>query len=334
MMRATVVDIARAVGVSRTTVSNVMNGRAKCSVEVRERVLQAARELGYTRNMAAKTLVERRSDLIGLVLPSYIDEQLLTKSPFYNLVIDAVNATLRTDALYDLIINCVSSAERSDAIREWAMLRSLDGLIVVGDFPEDALRPLAESRLPMVFIDSYRSSLETPILVNIDDEAGGYKAARHLLDRGYERITICTSDIANSAVNQRRRSGFQRALQEAGLASRHIEAANNFFEGGLAIADVILDSGSDAVFAVSDAMAAGIVKRLVGRGVRIPEDFGVIGFDNLDICEQMVPELTTIDQDIFGKGKAAVTLLMRAIRGEESERRLVMPTRLIQRKTT
>lgn len=311
-----------------------MNGRDKCSTEVRDRVLSVAKDLGYTRNMAAKTLVEQRSNLIGLVLPSYINEQLLTRSPFYNLIIDAVNATLREDGEYDLIINCVSGTEGSRGINEWTLFRSLDGLIIVGDFPDEDLRFLDERGVPMVFIDSYRSTLVSPILVNTDDDAGGYLAAQHLVSRGYRKLAICTTDIEHSSVNQQRFAGFSRALAESGIAPLQIEAQNNLFAGGVEVADRILELGADSIFAVNDVLAAGIVKRLVTRGVRVPKDFGVIGFDNLEICTQLTPELTTVDQDIFGKGKTAVELLMKAIRNENPVRRKLLPTKIVARQTT
>jgi DNA-binding LacI/PurR family transcriptional regulator len=330
--RATIIDVAKAAGVSRTTVSNVMNGKSKCSSETRENILKAARQLGYMRNMAAKTLVEQRSSLIGLVLPTYIDERLLTKSPFYNLIIDAVNSQLRETEDYDLIINCVSRNKMSTVL-DWTMKRSLDGLILVGDFPSESLSELDSLRIPMVFIDSYRCELQSSIFVNTEDEAGGYMATRYLVNKGYSRIAICTSDIRGSAVNQQRRKGYRRALAESGLEESLFEAANNFFDGGVAIADEILARKADAVFVTNDSLATGIVNRLVALGIPIPEEFGVIGFDNLDICSQIVPELTTIDQDIFGKGKAAVKLLLEAIDNGLSPRRLILPTRIVSRQT-
>jgi DNA-binding LacI/PurR family transcriptional regulator len=331
-MRATIIDIAEASGVSRTTVSNVMNGKEKCSSETRERVLDAARKLGYMRNMAAKTLVEQRSSLIGLVLPTYIDEQLLTHSPFYNLIIDAVNSRLRETEDYDLIINCVAPS-RTSTILEWAMKRSLDGLILLGDFSEECLNELASLRIPLVFIDSYRCKLKNSILVNTDDASGGYLATRYLVDKGYARIAICTSDIAGSAVNQERYRGYRKALAESGLEESFFEARNNIFDGGAPIADELLARKADAVFVTNDALAAGVVKRLCALGVKLPKEFGVIGFDNLDICSQMTPELTTVDQDIFGKGKAAMELLLKALNGEKPPHKLVMPTRVVSRQT-
>jgi DNA-binding LacI/PurR family transcriptional regulator len=332
-MRATIIDIAEASGVSRTTVSNVMNGRSKCSQETRERVLAAARALNYMPNMAARTLVEQRSNLIGLVLPTYIDEQLLTHSPFYNLIIDAVNSRLREAEDYDLIINCVATT-RAATIREWAMRRCLDGLILVGDFPDECLAELDSLSIPMVFIDSYACRLELAMLVNTDDEAGGYLATKHLVDKGFSRICICTSDLRGSAVNQERYKGYRRAIAEAGRPELFLEAENNIFAGGARLADELLARGADAAFVTNDALAAGVVKRLVSLGVAIPKDFGLVGFDDLDICSQMSPELTTVNQDIFGKGKAAMELLLRALRGEKPDRRIVLPTHLVSRQTT
>lgn len=329
-MRPTVIDIAKAAGVSRTTVSNVMNRRDRCSAEVRDRVLLAAKELGYTRNMAAKTLVDHRSSLVGLVFPSYLDSRLLTKSPFYNLIIDAVDGKLRGTAQYDLIIHCASS-ERS--IRDWALYRSLDGLILVGDFPDGELEDLDRRKLPMVIIDGYTSSLEGPIRVNTDDEEGGYLAGREFVRRGCRRCGAVTTDIVHSPVNQRRLSGFRRALREEGLAFSHFEAINNFFDGGLDSAPRVAESSCGGIFAVNDMLAAGLLRGLQELGKRIPDDLGLIGFDNLDIAEWVSPELTTVDQDIFQKGTAAIEYLLEAIEGGNPDRSHVLPVRLVRRKT-
>lgn len=332
-MRPTVIDIAAAAGVSRTTVSNVMNRRDKYTPEVRDRVLAAARELGYTRNMAAKTLVDHRSNLIGLVLPSYMNSQLLTKSPFYNLIIDGIDDALRATGRYDLLIHCAAVGENTDAIREWAMLRSLDGLILVGEFPDAALRDLDERALPMVLIDAYECALDSPIRVNTDDEYGGFLAGRYLVSRGAKKAAVCSTDIGNSLVNQRRLAGLKRALDEAGLECRNFEAANNLFEGGLDIARKIAEYAPDSVFAMNDVLAAGLMKGLVKEGIRIPEDLRMVGFDNLEICSQITPELTTIDQDIFGKATLAIKLLLEAIGGGNPPRRVVLPVKLVERNT-
>lgn len=310
-----------------------MNGREKYSPEVRDRVLAAARELGYTRNMAAKTLVDHRSNLIGLVLPSYMNSQLLTKSPFYNLVIDGIDGALRETGRYDLLIHCAAAGGNSEAIREWAMLRSLDGLILVGEFPDDALRDLDTRGLPMVLIDAYECALDGPIRVNTDDEYGGFLAGKYLAGKGARKIAVCSTDIRHSVVNQRRLSGLTRSLGETGLTAVNFEAPNNLFEGGLAIAPQIAAFKPDAVFAMNDVLAAGLVKGLTARGLRIPGDLSVVGFDNLDICGHITPELTTIDQDIFGKAGMAIKLLLEAIAGGNPPRRIVMPVRLVERQT-
>lgn len=330
-MRPTVVDIARIAGVSRTTVSNVMNGRDKCTTAVRDRVLGAARELGYSRNMAAKTLVDHRSDLIGLVLPSYINSQLLTKSPFYNLVIDAVDSALRETSQYDLIIHCTPHSSDKGSIREWTMHRSLDGLILVGDFPDTELADLDRQGVPMVLIDSYECALNSPIRVNTDDEYGGYLAGRHLISQGCETFAVCTTDIVHSAVNQQRLAGFSRALGEAGYAYRHFEAQNNLFDGGMDLADRVMRSNPGGIFAVNDVLAAGLVKGLVARGCLIPTETRVIGFDNLDICTWITPSLSTIDQDIFNKATVAIRLLLEAVGGGIPARRIVLPVCLVER---
>src|SRR5689334_2511134 len=158
-MTVTVKDVAREAGVSRTTVSNVFNGRAKYSSETEEAVLDAARRLGYKPNLAAQSLITNKSHLIGLILPSYVDKNTLTNSPFYNIIIDGVYAVLQDEAYYDVIISCVPNQKALAQVSDWADTRNVDGIIAIGQYDPEFLMALEAKEIPVVLIDNYQAQL-------------------------------------------------------------------------------------------------------------------------------------------------------------------------------
>src|SRR5512141_1523578 len=154
-MRVTVVDVAKEAGVSRTTVSNVFSGKDKCSDETRAAVLAAAKKLGYKPNLAARSLITNQSRLIGMILPSYVDTNTLTNSPFYNIIMDGVYSVLRDEAYYDLLIFSVPYREKLLQVSEWIDARNVDGILALGEYDQTFLKDLNSKGIPVVFIDNY-----------------------------------------------------------------------------------------------------------------------------------------------------------------------------------
>ncbi len=332
-MRATILDIARETGVSRTTVSNILNGKFKCSLETKERVLQASHRLDYRPNLAAKTLVGQRSEMVGLVFPSYVDGQLLSQSPFYNILINALSSQFSEISHCDLLLKAVgpargAPARGSPALRDWVLSRNLDGLIFVGDWGPEELKGLPE--IPCVFIDNYLSPGRGH-RVNIDDQGGARMASAHLLAKGFKRPAFCCTSVQGSAVNAARLWGYMDAVSAAGIKPLLLEPDSLSFEGGRRVAKALAQSPADSVFAVNDILALGILRGLLDLGLNLPQDMGLIGFDDLDGAAQCQPPLSTINQDIFGKGAIAAQSLCRLMAGEELPPQSILPLRLRER---
>lgn len=337
-MGVTIVDIAREAGVSRTTVSNILNGVYKCTEETKIKVLKAAKEMGYRPNIAAKTLVKNTSNLIGVIFPSYIDKNLLTGNPFYNLIIDGINSALMDTAEYDLIINCISQKQESEKITDWIAMRNLDGLIIVGEIENSILTKIQEENVPMILIDNYIFQSENKsnvLFLNIEDEKGIELSTNYLLNKGHEKIAFCSSYIGISSVNTIRYQGYKKTMENRNLKEYIFETESIFFEGGYNIAKEIVESHVDSVVCTGDIIALGLIKGLVELGKQVPQDIAVIGFDNLDITSQYIPSLTTINQDIFGRGREAVNLLLDLIRKKVIEnKKIMMPVNLIERESS
>ncbi len=337
-MRITVIDVAKAAGVSRTTVSNVFSGKGKYSNETREAVLEAAKKLGYKPNLAARALITNRSRLIGLILPSYVDANTLTNSPFYNIIIDSIYSVLRLEACYDLIIYSVPDKDQLARVNDWIDMRNVDGILAVGEYENAFLQDLNAKGLPVVLIDNYaRGAFANFSYINSDDEMGGYLAARHLLEKGHRKIAIC-GDLAGPLM-QKRQQGYRSALREAGCPEYVFDqtaiAIAAPFDAGVHFARRLTEQGCEAAFCTEDMTAIGLIHGLLQQGVQVGRAFGVIGFDNIHFGKQIFPRLSTMDQNIFEKGQTATKTLLETIeRQARRGSRLILPVSLVKREST
>jgi DNA-binding LacI/PurR family transcriptional regulator len=333
-MSITIVDVARAAGVSRTTVSNVFGGKDKCSEETRDAVLAAAKKLGYQPNLAARSLITRRSRLIGLILPSYVDTNTLTNSPFYNIIMDSVYSVLRDEAYYDLIIFSVPYKSKLEQVSEWIDARNVDGILAIGEYDQSFLQELNSKGIPVVFIDNYTHDNYINFSgVVSDDEVGGYLATQHLISKRYKKIALCAVGLA-SPLMQKRCDGYKKAMKEAGLKDFELDGLGIPFEAGLKFADLLASQNFDAVFCNEDMVAVGILHGMLKKGVQVGKDFGLVGFDNIHIGQQVFPELTTIDQNIYEKGETATKMLLMILEKHGSlGSHMVLPVKLVVRDT-
>ncbi|TDT72419.1 LacI family transcriptional regulator [Hypnocyclicus thermotrophus] len=335
-MSITIIDVAKKAGVSRTTVSNVLNHPKRCSNETKKKVLAAIKELNYTPNFAAKTLVNKTSKLIGIILPEYIDNNFLTGNPFYNTIIDGVNSKLTSlDNEYDIIINYLHSKKKKENIIEWVNMRNIDGLIVIGEISKNYIKKIEKSNIPCIFIDNYVDYPKNSITLNIDDKLGGYLATKHLIKKGYQKISFCSSNLKSSKVNSLRYKGYLEALNKYKIDIPIVlESKNIFFDAGVEIAKEILNNNIDAVVSVSDILAIGIVKE-ISKYKKIPNEFGIVGFDNINISNYYTPSLTTINQEIKHRGELALEYLIKLILNKKfNPNILITNINLIEREST
>lgn len=333
-MSITINDVAKEAGVSRTTVSNVFGDRAKYSDETRAAVLAAAEKLGYKPNLAARSLITNQSGLIGLILPSYINTNTLANNPFYNIILDSIYAVLRDEAYYDLLIFSVPYQETRSQIRDRIDTRNVDGIIAVGEYEEDFLQYLESKAIPVILIDNYsQEKYENFSFINSDDEMGGYLATRRLITRGYQKIGLCTLDLS-SPLLQKRIAGYQKAMQESGFQTCIFHQTGSPFNAGTRFADMLCAHRLDAAFCTEDMLAVGVLHRMLRLGISVGKEFGLVGFDNIQIGMQVNPELTTIDQRIFEKGATAAKTLLDVLKKKRPlGSRVILPVNLVPRET-
>jgi LacI family transcriptional regulator len=272
--------------------------------------------------------------LIGLILPSYVDNNTLTNSPFYNIIMDSVYSVLREEAYYDLIIFSVPHKEKLFQVSEWIDTRNADGILAIGEYDQNFMKDLNSKAIPVVFIDNYsRGNYANFSYVNSDDETGGYLATKHLISKGYEKIALCAVELSGPLM-QKRYEGYKRALKEVGCKEYIFDRLGTPFEAGEQFADLLAAQKINAAFCTEDMVAVGVLHGMQRKGVRVGQDFGLVGFDNIHIGRQVFPELTTIDQNIFEKGETATKTLLKILTKKSSlGSRLILPVHLVARET-
>jgi LacI family transcriptional regulator len=329
-------DVAERAGVSIMTVSNVINGnRARVSPETIERVRRIAAELGYVPSASARSLSARSSRLIGLLVPA-ADEDSLMISPHNVAMVGQIERELRRLGYHLLLRGITDQREVSEALRSW----SLDGAILLGFLDEeiDGLTGKTVGGAHALAIDSYSAN---PLTTGprSDDFAGARLATRHLLDLGHRRIVFAGPAFTGVGVVHERFEGYRQAHADVGATwdSRLIETVNTTHAEGRELGLGLLDRQPEAtaVFATADILAIGIMRGLAESGVRVPDDVSVVGFDNLDVCEYAVPQLTTVSQDITAKATTAVRMLIDSIEnGARPSEPVTISVSLVKREST
>lgn len=308
--KVTLKDIAREVGLSPTSVSLVLNDRpCKISEESRRRIKEVAHRKRYIPNQIARSLVTQRSQTIGLVVPNI-------ESRFFSSLARSLELGCRRRG-YALFITNSDDSAGTDAELAWLLAnRGADGLFVVASDEAAGTGSLAEalSKLPVpyVMVDRLIDELACD-KVAFNNEQGGYLACRHLLDAGHRRIA-CIVNVASNT-GRARLAGYERALAECGVASdaRLVLESAYYIADAYAASEALLSTDATAVFASSDNIALGLLKRLYERGLRVPRDYSVVSYDNSAADVLFEPTLTSIEQNVDELADVALELLFRRL---------------------
>jgi DNA-binding LacI/PurR family transcriptional regulator len=326
--RPTLESVAARAGVSRATVSRVVNGLPVTTAS-QESVQRAIAELGYVPNHAARTLVTRRTDLLALVLPEPTT-RVFSDDPFFPGVIHGVSQEL--EAADKQLVLMLAGSEASHArIERSIAAHHVDGVMLASLHGADPL-PTALSRIGIPVVCNERSLGPASVpYVGVDNVGGAAAAVRHLLDSGRTRIaTIAGPQDMIGGID--RLTGYREALR--GSSRRSIVAVGDFtMDSGAAAMRQLLedDPALDAVFVASDLMADGALQALRQAGRRVPDDVALIGFDDIALAAYTDPPLTTVRQPIVDIGRQMARQLLRLVGGETIEPMVVLPTELVVR---
>ena len=324
--RPTLEMVAQRAGVGRGTVSRVINGSSQVSPRTREAVHDAITELGYSPNHAARTLVTRRTDMVALVVSESRDR--LFADPFFADIIRGVSSVLHERDLQLMLTTAGGEAEHK-RVGEYLSGSHVDGAMLVSLHRDDPLTVrLADSGVPVVHGGRpYSEVAPAPFFVDIDNVEGGRVATRHLLESGRERVgTITGPQDMNAGVGRLR--GYREAMAEAGRSvDENLVIQGDFsVKGGAAAMAELLDRGGspDALFVASDMMAIGAISTLRERGMSVPEDVALVGFDDSLMAQHSAPPLTTIHQPTVRMGQEMARLLVDVAIPRTSEAEMVM----------
>lgn len=325
--------IASRCGVSRSTVSRVINNSPNVSPSVRERVLTVLRETNFQPNVVARSLAAGSTHIIGLVVPLQVRH--LFVDPFFPLIIQSASAACSAHD-YTVMLWVAQPDQERRLIRQILHSGLIDGVIISSvQVSDPLLDALLERNVPFVSIGSIPSR-PTISFVDVDNIGSARQGVAHLITQGCRRIGIITGP-QDMIVTQHRLEGYYQAMHEAGLPVQPEWTAESDFtsQGGAQAMQKLLPQRLDAVFAMSDAMAQGAAQVMQAAGVAIPADTALLGFDDLLFAALMTPSLSTIRQPIEQMAQAAVDLLLKMLaKTVSSPTQIVLPTELVLREST
>ena len=331
MQDLTLEDIGKLAGVSRSTVSRVVNNNPNVSDDVRERVLEVIQTTGYHPNVAARTLASHRSWMLGMVTPRSVSS--FFADPYFPRLAQGI-AQACNQYEYTLGLFLVGSKEDEEKIYPRISRKGLlDGILIqAGQIGDQLIDRLIDTSLPLVVVGRPFQT-DNVSYIDIDNNVSAYNAVSHLIRLGRKRIGTIAG-LPASTVSIDRKDGYLKALTERGRSvDESLIVDSDFTEaGGYFAMQQILPAKPDAIFAASDLMAIGAMRAVRDAGLKIPQDIAFIGFDDIPPATQHDPQLTTIRQPIIQFGFNSVEILIDLIEnGIEPARRIIMDTELIIR---
>lgn len=324
----TIEEVAAAAGVSRSTVSRVVNGSTAVSPAALAAVQRAIADLNYVPNRAARSLASRQTLAIGLVVPE--DTTRFFGDPFFASIVSGINERLvRSDYVLNLFI---ASDDPGRKMTSYMQRGNVDGAIIVSHHTSDTFIDRIAATMPVVFGGRPVTERDGDHYVDVDNIAAGRDATDYLISRGHRRIATITGP-QTMAASVDRLQGYREALHAADLPEGPVADGGFSSDGGAAAMREILAAGErpDAVFVASDLMARGAISVLESAGLRVPDDVAVVGFDDSPVATSASPQLTTMRQPSFEQGQTMAGLLLDILAGQNPPHGTILSAELVVR---
>ena len=310
-MAATIHDVARHAGVAPSTVSAVLNQRGYVHPDTLARVQQAIRELDYTPRRSARNLTNRTSGNIGFIV---LDRHFTRAEPFYTRVFIGAEMQARQHDLYVLLTTVPDNYSTQKHLPRFLVEHNVDGVIVAGMAPDRLVHDIMKTNVPVVFVDYGADDIHASRVL-IENREGVSMATRHLIDKGHQKIGFIGSNDGHPSERERY-LGFEDAMREAHLPV-HAEwidrdETDTTLENGVSAFTRIWQSDPrpDAIICFNDAIALGVIHSAASKGVRVPDELAVVGFDDVEAAHLVQPALTTMRVVKEDLGAAAVQALV------------------------
>lgn len=320
--RPTINDVARQCGVAASTVSRALSQPGRINAQTAERIRQAAERMGYRPNPIARALPSGRTLMLALLVPDLTN-------PFFSEMIRGAERQANAGG-YTLVLADTDESAEMEAVHIQRLARLVDGLVIGSPRLSDTKLADFAARYPLVLVN--RELGDVPHVV-IDTPSGMIHAVEHVASLGHRSIAYLAGPRA-SWVDRRRWRALQSAARRLGLTMTRLGPFAPNMAGGTAAAEAVVNSEATAVMAFNDLLAIGTMRRLLARGLRVPEDISVLGCDGIFGADFCHPALTTLAAPLQDSGRAAVTLLLSTLAGPGSRQRVVLPTHLVVREST
>jgi LacI family transcriptional regulator len=323
-------ELAALSGVSRATVSRVING-GPASEATKRRVLAVLESTNFRPNAAARALASGRSGVVGVVM--HVEPGFLFEDPYFSRLLQGMSDALAEQAAGMML--WLGSRSKEETLDQILWMGLLDGVIATADHLDDPLVDgLLASNLPTVLV-GHRRADRTASYVDVDNRQAAETVTSHLVEVGRRSIGHITGRRGTVA-GEDRIVGYLRALERAGDDPDDLMVEGDFSKAsGAAGAEQLLDRGVDAIFCANDATAEGALEAVTARGMRVPDDVALAGFDDLEFAAHLDPPLTTIRQGIQEQGAEAAHTLFRLLQDPGGgPRRVLLPTELVIRQST
>lgn len=322
---ASIREVAKLAGVSPATVSRVMNGTANVDDEKRERVLQAIADTGFVPNAVARSLFKKSAKMIGLIIPSITN-------PFFTQMASAIEKTADEHGYRMIFCNTGTDLEKEKEALTMLTSMNADGIILTTS--NDEIEPYVEQcNVPVVITDRLFKKKSANNYVHCDHYEGGRLAMEHLIDCGCKSI-VCVKGPQHISSAKARYDGYKDVCKEQGIKEQTMDCDYDFNVGLATAEEMLLQYPDlDGVIACNDMVAISIYKVLHKRGIAVPEQIQIVGFDGVYLSDLLTPELTTVAQPIEEIGRKAAELI---IHKDEYQgvQEYVFPAQLIMKETT
>lgn len=320
-------EVAEKAGVSIATASCALNNSPKVSKRTKEKILEAAKELKYTPNKMARSLKKRKTETIGLFLSDF-------GGPFYSDLIKGVQKVVMMNG-YDMIVCSTYGGEKSTGY-SFLKEKGVDGAIILSsDISDEQLKDISRKDFPIILLDR-ELYLDNIYNVLISNKKGAYDATQYLAQKGYKTIG-CIMGPVDSYDAQERYNGYLDAMADVNLpVIPNFSIRGDFTEDGgyQAVRIMLASQKPDAIFCSNDEMALGALKAINEKGMNVPHDIALIGFDDIILASYIKPSLTTISHPKYEWGTTAAQILFQALNKGYKGKNIVLPTKLIIRETT
>lgn len=329
-MSSTIKDVAKKAAVSVATVSRVLNNLPGYSESTRKKVMKAVEELGYQPNAIARGLINKRTQTIGVLFPS-------VSSSFSSAVLQGIEEVAH-DANYSVVVcNTAESGKRTMKYLQVLREKQVDGVIFCSrTLEEEYYQAVQAMNIPVVLVATKSDYEEIPY-VKVDDRQAAYDATSYLISKGHRNIAMISGWEGDEIAGRPRIEGFRQAMSEHNLTlpeDRILDGGFNFERGCEAAAELLMRAPDvTAVFCASDEMAIAMISVAARRGIRIPQQLSIVGYDNLKLAEMSNPPLTTIEQPLHDMGRIASEKLVDMMESGQRADSYIMPHRIIERQT-